>query len=219
MKNQKLFVFDFDGTLADTKGLLTKGATDYSLQHNMPIPNIEAIAIGYSNPDSYDFGWGLIGEEQRYHMDKMFIDIANKITDGTYTPDLFDYTQEMLKTLNNSKHDIALCTAREKQPCVTTLQKYEILDIFKSFRTREDVTERNIKPKPNPDLLLEIIDELKFHKNDVYMVGDTVVDIQIAKNSGVKSVAVSWGYHDEKTLKQENPDYYIKNFREILKIV
>jgi len=217
-KNKKLFVFDFDGTLADTKIFLKRGAIDYSVENNLPMPNIEAIAVGYSNPDNHDFGWNLKGEEQRYHMDKMFISIADKIANGTYVPKLFANTKKILFTINQQNHSIALCTAREKDACISTLKYHKILDYFESFRTRDDVTKRNKQPKPNPELLLEIINELKFDKKDVYMVGDTAVDIQIAKNSGVKSIAVDWGYHDEERLKQENPDYYIKDFKEILRI-
>jgi len=219
MKDNKLFIFDFDGTLADTKYLLEKGAVDYSKENNMPMPDINAIAVGYSNPDNHDFGWGLVGDDQRYHMDKMFISITDKIVDGTYLPALFDYTKEMLRELHSRQHDIALCTAREKDACISTLRNHEILDMFKSFRTRDDVTKRNIKPKPHPDLLLEIIDEMKYNKEDVFMIGDTAVDIQIARNSGVKSIAVDWGYHNEERLRQENPDYYIRNFRELIGLI
>lgn len=216
---KKLCVFDFDGTLADTKGLIVKAAFDYSQENKMPMPDADAISVGYSNPDNHDFGWGLNKEEQYYHMDKMFIQMSDRIVDGTYRPDLFDYTKEMLGELHNDSHAIALCTAREKDPCLSILKNHGILDYFRSFRTRDDVTERGLKPKPHPDLLLEIIDEMGYDREQVYMIGDTTADIDIAKNGGVKSIAVDWGYHDTETLKNSNPDYYINNFRDLIKIV
>lgn len=216
---KKLFVFDFDGTLADTRGLIEKAAVDYSKENNMPMPDTNAICVGYSNPDNHDFGWGVDKEKQFYHMDKMFIQLSDRIANGTYNPALFDYTTEMLGELHNKDHHIALCTAREKDPCISTLKHHGILDYFRSFRTRDDVTGRGLKPKPHPDLLLEIIDELGFHRDHVYMVGDTTADLDIARNGGVKSVAVSWGYHDRETLEKCNPDYFIDNFRDLIKLV
>ena len=47
----KLFIFDFDGTIADTMEIVKNYAIAFSLENNIPLPNVQEICIGYSNPD------------------------------------------------------------------------------------------------------------------------------------------------------------------------
>jgi len=50
-------------------------------------------------------------------------------------------------------------------------------------------------------------------------VGDTSVDIQTAKNAGLISVAVTWGFRSKQSLLAENPDYIIDTPQELLNFV
>ena len=48
-----------------------------------------------------------------------------------------------------------------------------------------------------------------FDRDSIYYVGDEVRDVVSAKKSGVKSIAVSWGYNSQKALRESGPDHLI----------
>lgn len=76
------------------------------------------------------------------------------------------------------------------------------------------------------DFLLSKIDKInhavaKFQtdRNRTYYVGDTIGDILEAKKAGVKTIAVSWGWHGRERLASAAPDYLVDNPEELLNIV
>lgn len=73
--------------------------------------------------------------------------------------------------------------------------------------------------KPDPASLLNIISELKIEKNDCVYIGDTEIDIQTAKNAGVESIGVLWGFRSSTVLQNERADYIVSTVDEIEKIV
>ena len=54
---------------------------------------------------------------------------------------------------------------------------------------------------------------------EIFYIGDTVGDMKEAREAGVKSIGVSWGYHSRKTLEKAKPDYIADKPEELLEIV
>lgn len=54
--------------------------------------------------------------------------------------------------------------------------------------------------KPDPTGALEIATSLNLATKDCTIVGDSTMDLDTAKNAGMKSIAVTWGYHDRECL-------------------
>ena len=54
---------------------------------------------------------------------------------------------------------------------------------------------------------------------DTFFVGDSNHEIDVAKKTGIKSVAVTWGFTSEQKLRARNPDYVIGSFSELEKVV
>jgi len=55
--------------------------------------------------------------------------------------------------------------------------------------------------------------------NGTFYIGDTVGDILEAKQAGVKTVAVTWGWHTKEQLSVANPDSLIDSPEELLEII
>lgn len=55
-------------------------------------------------------------------------------------------------------------------------------------------------------------------KDDTFYIGDTVGDILEAKLAGVRSVAVTWGWHDRDRLAASHPDFLAETPEDLLKI-
>jgi phosphoglycolate phosphatase len=75
------------------------------------------------------------------------------------------------------------------------------------------------REKPDPGLVLAVIRELGAIKEETVYVGDTEVDIQTARNAGIKSVGVSWGYRTKEILMMQPPDFFILHPHQLLSIL
>lgn len=72
--------------------------------------------------------------------------------------------------------------------------------------------------KPNPEVALNMCKELGLNIKNTLYVGDTSVDVQTAKNAGLVSVAVTWGFRSKESLLKENPDFIIDKPEELMKL-
>jgi len=69
--------------------------------------------------------------------------------------------------------------------------------------------------KPHPQMLLDIMDELGMEPEQTIMIGDTEYDLQMAKNAGVNSIAVSYGVHERERLLQHQPLTCVDNIADL----
>ena len=72
--------------------------------------------------------------------------------------------------------------------------------------------------KPDPTVLLEMLAELGVRPVEAAYVGDTVVDVQVARNAGMLAVGVSWGYDKADPLPREELDVYLRDPAELLHV-
>jgi phosphoglycolate phosphatase len=63
-------------------------------------------------------------------------------------------------------------------------------DLFDSSRTADETA-----GKPDPLMLLELMDEWSAPPARTLMIGDTTHDLQMAQNAGCASIGVSYGAH------------------------
>ena len=59
---------------------------------------------------------------------------------------------------------------------------------------------QNVRRKPYPDSVNEVLSKLKVEKKDAVYIGDSEVDIETAKNAGVDCISVSWGFREKEIL-------------------
>lgn len=58
----------------------------------------------------------------------------------------------------------------------------------------------SVRRKPNPDAVLAAVERMGLRLEDCVYVGDTEVDLETARNAGLRCVAVSWGFRSRKQL-------------------
>ena len=73
--------------------------------------------------------------------------------------------------------------------------------------------------KPAPDNLLYAMAQLGVTADEVWYVGDSVQDVETARNAGVRCVAVTWGFQDADRLAAAQPTLLADNAEELLKAV
>jgi phosphoglycolate phosphatase len=76
-----------------------------------------------------------------------------------------------------------------------------------------------IPRKPDPTSLLQVCEELGVDPADTAYVGDTSVDVEVARNAGTYAVGVSWGYDKALPLPLEELDAYVQDASELVGLV
>ncbi len=66
-----------------------------------------------------------------------------------------------------------------------------------------------------PEIFKNLFYEFDLNPEECIFITDTLGDLIDSKEVGIKTIAVTWGYHKEKRLKKGNPTKIINNFNEI----
>lgn len=214
---KKLAIFDLDGTLINTIADLAS-STNYALSKcGFPTHHTSEYKFFVGNGINKLFERSLPeGEKTEVNILKIraefipYYDIHNADESRPYDgiPEILDKLQSqgiMLAVASNKYH-----SATQK------LIKHYFPDInfIKVLGQREGKN-----PKPDPDIVFDILNAAGVDKKDVLYIGDSGVDMQTAKNAGVISVGVTWGFRPLSELKQFSPDYIIKHPQEILSLI
>lgn len=192
-----LIVFDVDGTILDSYTLFEKIILDYSRAQGLPRPALEAIRFGYSDPHNHDFRWGVSRSDQVEHLISIFNLMDNWSMSGEHlkTPGLFSGVEDSLKHLKDLGHTLAIVTSKPEAPLLHLLEYHKVGDLFSAHRNWDDIARRGEKEKPEPDMLLSVMRDLKFEPEETVMVGDTVMDVKMGRAANTHTIGVAWGMH------------------------
>jgi phosphoglycolate phosphatase len=188
-----LIVFDWDGTLYDSTGLIVHCIQSACADLGLPVPDRSAA--------SYVIGLGLhdalahvapslpaervpeLGLRYRHH----YIRSQHELS-------LFEGAIPLLHMLKERNHWLAVATGKSRQGLNEALAHVSLHGLFDATRTADETAS-----KPHPMMLNELMAELGVAPERTLMIGDTTHDLQLAQNAGTHSVAVSFGAHEPET--------------------
>lgn len=213
-KKKDTIVFDLDGTLLDTLEDLT-ASVNYALSLcNMPTRTIEEIRQFVGNgvkklmiravPDGennsqFEKAFGLFKEYYGEHCN-----------DKTRA---YEGIPELLQELKKAGYALAI---------VSNKIDSAVQELNKRYFPQVDVAVgdcEGLKRKPAPDSVFVALERLGKSKEDAIYIGDSEVDIQTAKNSGVPCISVLWGFRDKAFLQEHGADIFVEKPMEILDII
>lgn len=216
----KAVIFDLDGTVSDTLSTIAH------------FGNLALTHFGFDAIDKehykYFAGDGkvmLIHRMLKYHnadTEENFKKVEAKY-DSEYEADpifktkAFDRLIDELKKMK--ERGIKLAILSNKPDNVTIMVANEIFgDLFDVVHGKRE----NFKAKPDSEGTVALMEELEVKAEECVFVGDTNVDIFTAKNVGMKSIGVLWGFRDKEELSSAKADYIIEKtsqmYETILKI-
>lgn len=191
-----IILFDLDGTLIDsTDAILESFHNSFDLL-NTKHPSDEEIKalIGYP----LDIMYSRLGVDEELVWDfvSTYKEHYRKIsTQKTY---LLESAKEAVVKASKFA-DIGIVTTKTGRYSKVLMEHFELMEYFQVLVGREDVE----NPKPHQEPILKALESFpKNNKNDVWMIGDTKLDLISAKNAGVNSIGVLCGYDDSIILKK-----------------
>jgi len=131
------------------------------------------------------------------------------------TTDLLPGVREVLKTLKAKGLKLAVFTYNNSEAAKIALERTGIIEFFDVVLARDNVP----KPKPNPEHLKVVLQALGIGPNEVVVVGDSEMDIKPCKALGVRVVSVTTGIRTEEELKKYDPDFIIRELKELPNLI
>lgn len=114
-----------------------------------------------------------------------------------------------------SKKRLALATFKIRAATLKILTQLDVLKYFDVVITADDVQ----RPKPDPECINRILENLHCSPDDAILVGDTPTDIRTGKNAGISTCAVLYGVGTRKELDACEPDFIVKDILDLKHIV
>ena len=210
----KAVLFDLDGTLVNSLSDLA-ASTNFALT-KFGFPTHETEKYKYFVGDGMAKLIERALPEDKRDMETIYttLDIFMKHYRAHYVDKTvpYDGISELLDKLTGVKKAVISNKADEM---VIPLTKKLLGDRFDIVCGKRE----GYPTKPDPTLTLEIIEKLGVASNECIFVGDSGMDMAVAKNSGCVALGVLWGFRSEEELLLNGADYIAKKPAEILEII
>ena len=196
-------IFDWDGTLADTKDIVVTSFQTVLKEIGCNVADEfigRLIGIGSRNTFKEALKAQNIPFDEKW-IDKLVkrkIDTANGLADGVR---LFDGAPELLESLNG-RVKIALASMNNKRIIKKMLRVTPIQRYFEVIVTAEEID----KPKPDPEIFLKCASELASKPQRCVVLEDSVFGVEAAKAAKMRCIAVSSGAYSKQELDKAGAD-------------
>ena len=208
-------IFDLDGTLADTIYDLGD-AVNYGLEKlGCPTHDYEAYKkmVGNGAKKLCERALPEGKKDKAAELHDFFKEYySTHYLDKTR---LYDGIKETLEKLQG--RGVVLAVATNKPEDVAREIVWELLPDIDFVKVLGGVDYR--PHKPDSAILIEIFAALPDVENRVYMIGDSNVDVQTAKNAGITSIGCAWGFRGRAELEAEGADYIAERASDIADII
>jgi len=213
-----LIVFDCDGTLADSQDNIMIGFTAAYRSVDLPLPTRDEIleTVGLTLHVAFE---KLLGRKDPELIDRMVKGYQQVVWEmrskgRDYDP-LYEGAIEALRELAD-REDVLLgiATGKHSRGMKHLISLHELEGVFTTRQTADVATS-----KPNTGMIFQAMSETGVDLENTIMIGDTTFDMQMARNAGVKSVGVTWGYHSADDVKSAGATYVIDHFKELIPVL
>jgi len=207
----KAVIFDWDGTLADTRRTVTESFRRVLSEAGYTISD-EFIdrRIGVGTRKIMEDALRECGidfdEEELERLVERKIEFQTELTGAV---DLFEGAVELLDALYG-RVKIALATMGPRKVVDRLLSEKSIRRYFDVVVTADEVP----KPKPNPEIFLKAARRIKVRPEECLVVEDSIFGVKAAKAAGMGCVAVPSGAYTAEELRKEEPDLLINSLKE-----
>ena len=192
-----VILFDLDGTLIDSTDAIVS-----TFHHSLKVlgalhvevfdEDIKAL-IGYPLDIMYaELG---VPEDKVWDYVAIYKEEYRKIS--TIKTELLENAVESVKKASEFA-ELGIVTTKTGKYSKVLMEHFDLMKYFKVLIGREDVE----NPKPHEEPILKALESFDIKDKEIWMIGDTKLDLISAKNAGVNSIGVLCGYGDEETLKK-----------------
>lgn len=197
MATQKIILFDLDGTLIDSTQAIFESFCNACETNGLVSPSLQDLksSIGHTLEDMFlrfgakVFDLEVLIEAYRQHYRKICLEKTRMLPNATKSLELA-----------NKLAKLGIVTTKTAFYSRKILDYFGVLGYFETIVGIEDVN----FPKPHEEPILKAIERIcpaALFEN-IFMLGDTILDVNAAKNAGVVPIALKSGYGKEEDLRE-----------------
>lgn len=211
MKNKKnIIIFDFDGVLADSF------KTFYPLLRD----SMNRAGLSLSQNQYRDFFIGNVHQSikdftktQKRYLTVMNFRSSNYdeyYNNKLHKAKLFPKALKFLKNLSKD-YILTIASSGQEDNIKNLLERNNLKNLFNLILANSATSKAG--------MIKKIINKFKTTPQKTIMITDTVGDLRVAKKIGLKTIAVTWGFHSAKKLELANPNHLATSFKMLYKII
>lgn len=208
---KKHVLFDLDGTLTDPSEGIYKCIAHALTQMKMPVPPVEELDWVIGPPLTESFGLllrrsnpALIAQAITHYRERF-------AESGLYENRLYEGVESMLETVGAAGWKIHLATSKPVVYATKILAHFGIAGFFSGVYGAE-LDGKNANKK---DLIAHLLADIQVPPEEVVMIGDRMHDVVGAKENGVKTIAVTYGFGKLDELTLAEPYAMVENLADI----
>ena len=208
----KLVIFDFDGTLVDSRPLILESHRIVFSDFRLPAP-LPAHSLG------------LVGKS----LDVILVDLAGPAApilemvkaydlllprlraDPLFAERPFDGVDTLLHELSRVADTVlGIATGHRTDTIAPALQTLRWAEFFRTIQAADTAPS-----KPHPAMLLQALAATGVEAKDAIFIGDTTFDMQMAEAAKLRSIGVAWGHHGADRLQAAGAHHVAKTVDEL----
>ena len=204
-------IFDWDGTLADTRRAIV-----ISFQRALKEINLEVPAhyierrMGIGASETFREILAAANRRVDEKVVKQLVERKSRVQIQLGdTLVLFEGARELLEALRG-KVKVGLASMNNRSVVMDLLQINDLMGCFDSVLTVEVVSHS----KPDPEIFLKTAAQLKTLPEECVVLEDSLFGVKAAKAAKMGCIAVTTGVYTEQELKVESPDLIVKSLRD-----
>lgn len=212
MRQYSTYIFDLDGTLLYTLDDLASSVNHAMREFGFPEHSIEDVRKMVGNGIKKLIERAIPSGKDNPQYDKVYsVFIEHYLKHSLDTTRPYDGIIEMLGSLKKQGKKMAVVSNKYYKATEELCRHF-----FNDYISVAIGESENIRKKPAPDSVLEAIRRLGADKEDCVYVGDSEVDVETARNSGLPCISVLWGFRKKDFLLKHGAETFIERPDEIL---
>jgi phosphoglycolate phosphatase len=211
----KLAIFDFDGTLVDSApgivDVMKQVVGEYNLpqtifdewQHLVGVTLMRQMELIFPNhPEDF---WLEVAQRYRAIYDVRNVEMCPP----------FPGLGQMLEELKKASVMIAIVSSKRRNLIEPVLAHHSISAYFSLVVGSQDVSNH----KPHPEAVHHTVDKLGMSHHEAVVIGDSIYDLDMARNAGVDAIGVTTGIHTKEILAKAEPREIVGSLAEVTQII
>ena len=213
VKNKELIIFDLDGTLIDSAPDLTT-SINYMLKKLGKETFLEKEVRNWLGDGAQMLVKRALQQDNNEKTFKNALEIFLNHYEKNFciNTKLYPNVLQTLQKLKDKGYILAIVTNKPYKFVNPILDKLNILEYFSCVLGGDSLPTK----KPAPEPLLEVCKHFGISTDKALMIGDSKNDIISAKDAGIESIALTYGYNFDEDISKYNPNKIIDNISKIL---
>ena len=202
----RLVIFDYDGTLADTRGPIVAAKQETMRRLGLPVLDEETCAstIGLTAERAFRETYPDFSDEMIRKCVDSYRAIFEKLME-TSVPPLFPGVMEMLAGIASSGIKLSIASSRQDRMLTELLKKQDLYRFFPYILGGN----ADLKLKPHPDAVIRTVTDLHVYPEETLVVGDMPYDILMGSRAGAVTCGVTYGNASREELREAGADWII----------